>query len=70
MLNLLEKVRNYRIAIIASLMAKVKDGKNFKQLLIPAASSRETAYRMCGYLAQMYPEQAAAVAEQLERTEV
>jgi hypothetical protein len=51
-------------------MAKVNDRKNFKQLLVPAALSLETAYPICGYLAQLYPEQAAAVAAQVERTEV
>ncbi|AFY85167.1 ATP-binding protein [Oscillatoria acuminata] len=69
-LNRIGKDRNHLISIIASFMAKVNDRKNFKQLLVPAALSLETAYRMCGYLAQLYPEQAASVAEQVERTEV
>jgi hypothetical protein len=48
---------------IAAALATVKDKEHFKQLLLPCAYYLDAAYRMCGLLARLYPEQAAAVAE-------
>lgn len=39
------------------------DRVNFKQLLLPCAYYLDAAYRMCGLLARLYSEQAAAVVE-------
>jgi ATP/maltotriose-dependent transcriptional regulator MalT len=39
----------------------------FKQLLIPCADYLDAAYKMCGYLAQLYPKQATAVAEEVSK---
>lgn len=39
------------------------DKEHFKQLLIPCAYHLAAAYTMCGLLARLYPEQAAAVVE-------
>ncbi|GAB4276761.1 MAG: hypothetical protein Fur0025_02190 [Oscillatoriaceae cyanobacterium] len=47
---------------IAAAFVKTQDKAAFKQLLIPCAYYPDTAYQMCGYLAQLYPAQAASVA--------
>jgi hypothetical protein len=50
----------YHIAIA---LAEAGDRDNFKRLLLPCAYYLDAAYRMCGLLARLYPEQAGAVAE-------
>lgn len=48
---------------VATILAEAGNREHFKQLLIPCASSLDSAYRMCGLLARLYPEQAAVVAK-------
>lgn len=55
--------RNQRLPEINEALAKSGDKENFKRLLIPCAHYMDAAYRMCGLLARLYPEQASAVAE-------
>ena len=57
--------RNEKLPRIAEVLVKVDDKKHFKQLLIPCASYLDSAFTMCGLLAQLYPEQAAGVAEKM-----
>jgi len=51
------------IGEIAKALCTHGDSANFKKLLIPGSLSLDTAEAMCGYLAQMFPGQAALVAE-------
>jgi hypothetical protein len=53
---------------IAAALAEAGDKEHFKQLLLPCSYYLDAAYRMCGLLARLYPEQAAAVAEVLNGT--
>lgn len=55
--------RNKHLPEIADALVKSGDKENFKRLLIPCANYLAAAYRMCGLLARLYPEQASAVAE-------
>jgi predicted negative regulator of RcsB-dependent stress response len=55
--------RNELLCTIATILVEVNDKKNFKQLLIPSAYYLDAAYNMCGHLARLYPQQAAAVAK-------
>lgn len=48
---------------IANVFAELPDKENLKRLLLPISYSLEAAYRMCGLLAQVYPEQAGEVAQ-------
>lgn len=54
--------RYWHLPGIASLFVETGDKVNFKRLLIPCAYYLDAAYEMCGYLAQLYPEQAEVVA--------
>jgi tetratricopeptide (TPR) repeat protein len=54
---------NQLLCDIATNLSQLKDKDNFKKLLIPCAYSFDTAYKMCGYLARLYPQQASAVAK-------
>ncbi|OQY55667.1 MAG: hypothetical protein B6245_19470 [Desulfobacteraceae bacterium 4572_88] len=54
---------NWHLPAIARAFAETDDKKNFKHLLIPCAYHLDAAYRMCGLLARLYPEQAASIAE-------
>jgi len=56
---------NIHLPIIADVLAKSGDKKHFKQMLIPCAYYLDSACRMCGVLAWIYPEQAAEVAKKL-----
>jgi hypothetical protein len=53
----------------ASPLVEAGDKENFKRLLVPSAYSLDAAYRMCGLLARLYPEQAAAVAGAVRKGE-
>jgi hypothetical protein len=55
--------RNWQLPAIASVFVDKGDKTNFKQLLIPCSYSLYAAYRTCGLLARLYPEQVAAVAK-------
>lgn len=55
--------RNQLLCHIATNLTQLKDKDNFKKLLIPCAYSLDTAYKMCGYLAYLYPEKAESIAE-------
>jgi hypothetical protein len=57
--------RNMRLPKVAAALASVGDLTNFKHLLLPCASYLDAAYRVCSLLAQVYPDQAAAVAEEV-----
>jgi tetratricopeptide (TPR) repeat protein len=48
---------------IAEVLVEAGDKERFKQLLLPCAYYLDAAYRMCGLLARLYPEQAGAVAD-------
>jgi hypothetical protein len=61
--------RNERLPDGAKALAGAGDGVNLKQLLLPCAYSLDAAYRMCGLLARVYPEQAAAVAGAVRKGE-
>jgi hypothetical protein len=47
---------------IAAALAEAGDRDNFKQLLLPCAYYLDAAYKMCGFLARLYPEQADEIA--------
>jgi len=53
----------------ASPLVEAGDKENFKRLLVPSPYSLDAAYRMCGLLARLYPEQAAAVAGAVRKLE-
>lgn len=55
--------RNKHLLNVAKVLAEVGDRENFKHLLIPCAYYWDAAYEICGHLALLYPEQAAAVAK-------
>jgi tetratricopeptide (TPR) repeat protein len=55
--------RNRLLSSIASILAETGDRENFKRLLIPCAYYLDATYEMCGYLARLYPKQAAKVAK-------
>jgi hypothetical protein len=55
--------RNLYLPGVASWLVETGDRANFKKLLIPCAYYFDAAYQMCGLLAQLYSEQAAAVAK-------
>jgi predicted TIM-barrel fold metal-dependent hydrolase len=59
--------RNQLLSHIAANLIHIKDKDNFKKLLIPCAYSLNTAYKMCGCLAYMYPEKAESVAEVVKK---
>jgi hypothetical protein len=42
------------------LASSTGDKEHFKRLLIPCAYYPDAAYKMCGLLARLYPEQATA----------
>ena len=48
---------------LAATFVEIGDSDNFKRLLIPCAPFLDAAYEICGHLARLYPEQAAAIAE-------
>jgi hypothetical protein len=54
--------RNDALPKVAAKFAKVNDKEHVKHLLIPCAYYLDASYRMCGLLAQLYPEQATAIA--------
>ncbi len=54
---------------IADAFVEAEDKVHFNRLLPLCASELDTAYRMCGKLAQLYPEQAMAIAEVLMNSE-
>lgn len=54
--------RNRQIPQIASHFVYTSDRSNFKKILIPCAYYMDAAYKMCEYLAELYPEQASSVA--------
>lgn len=58
--------RNWYLPSIASWLAQTGDKANFKRLLIPCAYYLDSAYEMCGYLAQLYPEQIGSISEVLK----
>jgi hypothetical protein len=55
--------RSQYLLKIAAAFVEIGEKEGFKQLLIPCADYLDAAYQMCGYLAQLYPEQATAVAK-------
>ncbi|MDZ8026435.1 MAG: SMEK domain-containing protein [Nostoc sp. DcaGUA01] len=59
--------RNFFLPRLASIFAQTGDKKNLKLLLIPCSYYMYAAYQMCGYLAQLYPEKATAIAKVIYR---
>jgi hypothetical protein len=57
--------RNWQFPAIAAAFVEKGDRINFKQLLIPCSYSLYAAYRMCGHLARLYPENAEEIAKVL-----
>jgi hypothetical protein len=55
--------RNRQFPALAAAFVEKGDKTNFKQLLIPCSYSLYAAYRTCGHLARLYPEQVASVAK-------
>ncbi|WP_148114276.1 AAA family ATPase, partial [Trichormus variabilis] len=53
--------RNRQIPQIASHFVYTGDHSNFKKILLPCAYYIDAAYKMCEYLAELYPEQASSV---------
>jgi hypothetical protein len=60
--------RQEYLPAIATALAEASDKENFKRLLIPCASYLDSACRMCGLLARLYPEQAAEVAKVVSKS--
>ncbi|MBD2680601.1 MULTISPECIES: SMEK domain-containing protein [Nostoc] len=60
--------RNRQLPKIASWLVQTGDHPNFKKILIPCAYYLDAAYEVCESLAQLYPEQAAAVARIISKT--
>ncbi len=58
---------NLHFLDIAAAFAEAEDHRIFERLLIVCAYSPRAAYRMCGLLLQMYPEQAKAIAAMVMR---
>ena len=54
--------REWNLPRIIEAMLQAKDRTFYKELLIPCAAHRESAWAVCGLLAQAYPEQIADVA--------
>jgi hypothetical protein len=54
--------RNELLPQIAAALIEAGDRANFQRLLVPCAYYPDAAYRMCGLLARLYSDQAAAVA--------
>ena len=57
--------RNLYLPKVASALVLAGDLDSFKRLLLPCASYQDAAYRMCGLLARVYPDQAEAVAAEV-----
>ena len=57
--------RNIHLPKIAEVFVKADNKKHFKQLLIPCAYYLDSAFRMCGLLAWIYPKQAIEVAKKV-----
>jgi hypothetical protein len=55
--------RNEHLLNIAAAFVQKRDQENFKRLLIPYAYYLDAAYKMCGHLAQLYPDQASDIAK-------
>ncbi|MEQ8972992.1 MAG: AAA family ATPase [Coleofasciculus sp. C1-SOL-03] len=55
--------RNEHLPDIAATSVKTGDKENFKRLLIPCAYYLDAAYKMCGHLAQLYPNQLSDIAK-------
>jgi hypothetical protein len=55
--------RNKHLLEIAATFAETDNKECFKQLLIPCAEYLNAAYAMCWLLANLYPQQATAIAE-------
>jgi nitrate reductase NapAB chaperone NapD len=49
-------------AIVQSLL-ETSDRQVFKELLLACAAHRDSAWAVCGLLAQAYPERASAIAQ-------
>ncbi|MFW6097417.1 MAG: hypothetical protein ACOC9Z_05050, partial [Chloroflexota bacterium] len=54
--------QNEYLPAIAEALAEAGDKENFKRLLVPCAYYLDAAYKMCGLLAKLYPEQAKVIA--------
>lgn len=54
--------RNRRLPEFAQILVEAGDRDNFKQLLLPCSYFLDAAYKMCGFLARLYPEQVESVA--------
>jgi hypothetical protein len=50
------------LTAIACAFAETGNREGFKHLLTPCADYLDAAYKMCGLLVRLYPEQATAVA--------
>jgi hypothetical protein len=50
------------LPILAAMLFKAGDMPHFKHLLFPCSQSLDSAYQICGFLAQAYPAQASAIA--------
>lgn len=61
--------RDEHLPEIAGAFAESNDKESFKHLLIPCVYYLDAAYKMCGLLARLYPEQAAGIAEVIKSSE-
>lgn len=50
---------------VAEVLSDVGDRLSFKELLIPCAGYRNSAYRVCGLLAKLYPSQSIPIVQML-----
>ena len=57
--------RNNHIPEVAGALAEVGNRVTFKRLLIPCTYYPDVAYKMCGFLAQLYPKQSPSIADTL-----
>jgi len=49
--------------MLAEATVKAKDKVHFKRVLVPSAYHLDVAWKVCGLLAEFYPEQALRIAE-------
>jgi hypothetical protein len=53
----------HHLPLVGAALAEAADREHFKRLLPPCAGDLDAAFRMCGLLARLYPEQAGTIAE-------
>src|SRR5205807_710032 len=60
--------RDYHLTEIARIFADIGDREGFKAIMSPSSFYLRAAYRMCGLLAKLYPEQAVEIVQFVNQT--